>query len=953
MKKLLKNRSNRITLLFFIITMVTAVSPLISRYCINGHDLEYHLLRIESLKEGILIGHPFMKVNTLFYGGAGYASTLFYSDLFMHIPALLRVLHVGIGKSFHIYTAMIFVLCYLSAFYCAFKMTKSKFAGTVAAILLTLCPYHIDDMLVRTACGENAAFIFLPFVIYGIYNVLFEDMDRPWIFGLGFAGLIVTHPATCILAFVFALFVFLINIRAFIRQPWLFAKICIVSALAVLVTSYQWLPMLEQFASAGFYVSKNWTDLLDSAVNFSTVASGAFPGMGFMLFALAIPRVFLSRKDYPILSYVDLMLVAAFAFAAGATNIMPWERVAAYFGFLQFPWRLFAISSVLLAMADAVIAKLFINRIEDGRRNTAFEISLTLITIVMAGGAIAHQNANSMGYYDYSDDYYSHKPFTGGVIAGEGLPTTVTEPDKLIEQSDKMVYDDGTKADFTREKGSIISDIKPGHQYVDVPFIYYKGYRAYLTDAEGAVTKPEVTGEGTNGMCRVMLEGAGGRLAVSYGGTILQYVSLVVSHLFVILIFDLWYLKNKYRKKLKSRAAAAGANPGMIACLALIAAASLLSGCSVQIGNGGNKSDARFTDPEDVIDYLKVKNNVPDDTEEIEALVKVNFSQRGYDTEGKSYAVVIDERTGEQVISLVSLEDAKENTSEIIPVIPGFYGQLLREEVRSVREKYRTDSMQDRIMNATDALLCMEVFPQTATGYGVDELAVLLSDDLLDIPEDAADDIRDKYACSAVLAKAAYVIGNWERAQNATDLSEQYFKEAELMAGSGDEPVATRMWAAAELYRLTGLKTYRSVVDAIAMDTVPEGFTYEDPGFFGVFAYLMTENDTNRNVCNSMMDVAFSRSNELIKIPIEEQFYDTRLDDTTYTKDEKTARIMLDEAELATMTDYVSVSVEYKDFVQDRLSFIFGANLSGVDFTGEDEALCDTPRLFVLAGQCQ
>ena len=953
MKKLLKNRSNRITILFFIITMVTAVSPLISRYCINGHDLEYHLLRIESLKEGILIGHPFMKVNTLFYGGAGYASTLFYSDLFMHIPALLRVLHVGIGKSFHIYTAMIFVLCYLSAFYCAFKMTKSKFAGTVAAILLTLCPYHMDDMLVRTACGENAAFIFLPFVIYGIYNVLFEDMDRPWIFGLGFAGLIVTHPATCILAFVFALFVFLINIRTFIRQPWLFAKICIVSALAVLVTSYQWLPMLEQFASADFYVSKNWTDLLDSAVNFSTVASGAFPGMGFMLFALAIPRVFLSRKDYPILSYVDLMLVAAFAFAAGATNIMPWERVAAYFGFLQFPWRLFAISSVLLAMADAVIAKLFINRIEDGRRNTAFEISLTLITIVMAGGAIAHQNANSMGYYDYSDDYYSHKPFTGGVIAGEWLPTTVTEPDKLIEQSEEMVYDDGTKADFTREKGSIISDIKPGHQYVDVPFIYYKGYRAYLTDAEGAVTKPEVTGEGTNGMCRVMLEGAGGRLAVSYGGTILQYVSLVVSHLFVILIFDLWYLKNKYRKKLKSRAAAAGANPGMIACLALITAASLLSGCSVQIGNGGNKSDARFTDPEDVIDYLKVKNNVPDDTEEIEALVKVNFSQRGYDTEGKSYAVVIDERTGEQVISLVSLEDAKENTSEIIPVIPGFYGQLLREEVRSVREKYRTDSMQDRIMNATDAPLCMEVFPQTAGGYGIDELAVLLSDDLLDIPEDAADDIRDKYACSAVLAKAAYVIGNWERAQSATDLSEQYFKEAELMAGSEDEPVATRMWAAAELYRLTGLKTYRSVVDAIAMDTVPEGFTYEDPGFFGVFAYLMTENDTNRNVCNSMMDVAFSRSNELIKIPIEEQFYDTRLDDTTYTKDEKTARTMLDEAELATMTDYVSVSVEYKDFVQDRLSFIFGANLSGVDFTGEDEALCDTPRLFVLAGQCR
>ena len=82
--------------------MLVAIAPLISRYCINGHDIEYHLLRIESLKECILIGRPFLKVNTLFYGGAGYASTLFYSDLFMHIPALLRVIGVGIGKSFHI-----------------------------------------------------------------------------------------------------------------------------------------------------------------------------------------------------------------------------------------------------------------------------------------------------------------------------------------------------------------------------------------------------------------------------------------------------------------------------------------------------------------------------------------------------------------------------------------------------------------------------------------------------------------------------------------------------------------------------------------------------------------------------------------------------------------------------------------------------------------------------------
>ena len=295
MKKYLKNRENRITLIFFIITMIAAVSPLISRYCINGHDLDYHLLRIENLKEGILIGRPFMKVNTLFFGGAGYASSLFYSDLFMHIPALLRVFHVSIGKSFHIYTAIIFVLSYISTFYCVWKMSFSKFAGCVAAILLTLCPYHMDDMVVRTACGENAAFIFLPLAIYGIFNVIYEEMDKPWVFGLGFAGLIVTHPATFVMMVFTGAFAMLLNIRKLVGQPRVIVKTGIISLLALFITSYQWLPMLEQFANAQFYVSNNWTDLLDASVSFSEVAGSEFPCVGFTLFALLLPRVFLSR----------------------------------------------------------------------------------------------------------------------------------------------------------------------------------------------------------------------------------------------------------------------------------------------------------------------------------------------------------------------------------------------------------------------------------------------------------------------------------------------------------------------------------------------------------------------------------------------------------------------------------------------------------------------------------
>ncbi|MCR5673943.1 MAG: hypothetical protein K6F87_09555 [Lachnospiraceae bacterium] len=951
MKKYLQDRENRISLIFFLITMITAISPLISRYCINGHDLDYHLLRIESLKEGILIGKPFLKVNTLFFGGAGYASTMFYSDLFMHIPALLRVMHVSIGKSFHIYTAIIFALCYISTYYCVTKMSMSKFAGTVAAILLTLCPYHMDDMLVRTACGENAAFIFLPLAIYGIFNVVYEEMDKPWVFGLGFSGLILTHPATCLITVCLGVAVFLLYFRKFTKEPRLFIRLCVVSMLALFVTSYQWLPMLEQFASAKFYVSNNWTDLLDASVGFSDLASSTFPCVGIMLFALIIPRFFLSRKDYPILAFVDLMIAFACIFAVGATNIMPWERVAKYFGFLQFPWRLFIMTSTLLAMADAIVLKLFIDRFEEPKRSRAFETTLIVVLVVTAQMAISHQSENSMGYYDYSDDYYSYKPFTASVVAGEWLPVTVTKPEDLTDQSEHFVFDDGSECDFTRERATVIADISDSHEYADVPFVYYKGYRAVIEGGDGSKTVLDINGEGDNGMCRVALNGATGTLTVKYAGTILQYVALIITHLFLLLIFDLVYLKNKYKKKLKSRAAAAGANLGKIACMAVsFMIATSLCACSVNVDS--ETKSTSYSNPDEVIDLLKGLNNEAEDAEAVDegSLIKVNCSKKGYDSKGKSYAVLIDESSGEQVISVIPADEAKELSNEEITVTDGLYEKLLADEVKIVKENYRTGSLKTRVMNATDALLCMEVFPESAKRKNIASLAKELGDDILNIPEDKISDIPDKYNYAAVIAKAAYVLPDWEKTEYATGVAEEFFKDAESQSGSDAEPVASRLWAAAELYRLTGSKTYRSVVDAIAMDVVTEGFSYEEPGYLGLFAYLMSPYPTNYNVCTNMMEVIFSKANALIKQNVESEFANIRLDGKTKEKEADRAALMLEEVSLVTMTNYISVSVEYKGYVQDRLNYIYGANLSGVDFTQDDNILCDAPMLFVLTG---
>lgn len=959
----ISKRENYISVIFFIITMIIATSPLVSRYCINGHDIDYHLLRIESLKEGILIGKPFLKVNTLFFGGAGYASSMFYSDLFLYFPALLRVLGVSIGKSYHLFVASIFALCYLTTYYSVYKMSVSKYAASIAAIIMTLCPYHMDDMLLRAACGEYCALVFVPLAIYGIYNVIFEEMDNPWAFGIGFGGLILTHPATCIMCVAFGILVFVIFIDRLIKDPSIVLKLVAVCATVMAATAFYWVPMCEQFATTSFYVSDNWSDMLDSALNFSAVFSKTFPCLGFLLIAFMLPRFTLRKKDYPILSYVDAMLAASLLFVIGSTNIVPWEIIGKYFSFLQFPWRFLLMSSTLLAISDAIILKIFIERIGDNKKEFICDFMLVAVLALFAATAFERFSQESFEYYDYGDDYYSFKPYTVNVIGGEWLPKTVTDRDMLVAQSGFMIFDESFTEEFTRQRATITRDIDESHNYADVPFIYYKGYAAYLTDDEGNKTKLEVTGEGYNGMCRVYLNGQTGHLSVLYKSTVLQIVSYVISAVTILALFALWFFEYRNKKKLRINAQKAGAVIGTTLTVILLPIGLMtLSGCSSPLSqtvlDAGEKSGNPYSglaSPEEMVDYLKSKDEEQEKEEEalkeqeIKNLTTVNICKKGYESgkEGaKGFAVKIDESTGEQVISLISPQEGKEACPDDFYEKESLYELLISKEIEHI--KTADAGMNELIMNEADMLLCLEILPDKKGTADMRNTALSIADRIFE-KKDECKNLTDKYNVAAILTKAAFVLDEWEKGDDALNFARDLFDEAEGTSDIESEPASSRVFAAAELYRMTGLKTYRSVVDATLMDLVPEGFSYENPGYYGLFTYLISENPGNYNVSTGMMDYIFSKANAIIKEDFENEILSVRIDDKLRDNEEKLIRENLEKAKIVAIADYISVCVEYEKYIENVLCYTCGANLSGTDYTEEGEILEFEP-LYLMYG---
>ncbi len=531
MKEYFKKNENRIVWLISIITLLIACSPLISRYCINGHDIDYHLLRIESLKAGILMGKPFLKVNVLFFGGAGYASSMFYPDFLLYIPAILRAAGVSINASYHIFVTICFILCYYSMYYSISRMLRSKYAGLISAVLVTLCQYHMDDIYVRSAVGEYTAFIFIPLVLYGIYDLLYEGMKKPWILGTGFAGVLLCHTSSFVMCLLFAIAACLIKIKVF-KNTDIMKRLIFTAVVTAGVTCVYWLPMMEQLFDTSFYVSTPWIEPSTEAVNFASIFFNSFPSLGILVVVFCLPRVLLKKEgeNRNIIEFADYLIIAGILFSLIASDLFPWERLGKYLSFIQFPWRFFIMASVLFAMADGIILYLTARKFALDKYDIPLEGTFAVIVLIVCGiFAYGNLSVNDQGYYDYSDDYYDYKPFTANVIAGEWLPESVISKETLVRESERMTADNGELVDFTRIKNTVIADISGKYKYIDVPFIYYKGYEASIDD-NGEKTRLNVSGDGNNGFVRVdMKEGLTGKLKVYYAGTMLQIISKIIT----------------------------------------------------------------------------------------------------------------------------------------------------------------------------------------------------------------------------------------------------------------------------------------------------------------------------------------------------------------------------------------------------------------------------------------
>ena len=183
-------------------------------------DTIFQWARVWGLANGIKNGDFPVRIQPEWANGYGYAVSVFYGDLFLYFPAILVLLKLPIYMACKIYLLMINIGTVILSYVSFKKISKNISIGLVCSAAYSLSIYRMCNIYYRGAVGEYTAMMLLPVVALGIWNILFEDVEkkkyrRQWmILSLGMSGIILTHVLSCEMI---ALFLFIICIVAYRR----------------------------------------------------------------------------------------------------------------------------------------------------------------------------------------------------------------------------------------------------------------------------------------------------------------------------------------------------------------------------------------------------------------------------------------------------------------------------------------------------------------------------------------------------------------------------------------------------------------------------------------------------------------------------------------------------------------------------------------------------------------
>lgn len=553
---------NKKVLSYLIICLITifACIPLFSKYMNISHDDGIqHICRIIGTNDALIEGNLFPVILSDFCNGFGYSWSIFYSPLTAYLPLIFKLFTTSFTLCLKLFIFVTMLLSGIFMYKLVYKISNSYKAGLISAIIYIIAPYHLTDLYNRIAVAELASFVFLPITFLGIYN-LFNGSKKTYYIAIGAIGLILSHNVITVYTAIFSLIYLLTNYKK-LKNKNIIRTIIINVLIILLCTSFYWIPLLEHFFATTYevFIPNRMYDLdtikeskLFIAELFLTKPWGDNFHIGIPIL-LGVILAF-KYKDNIEMKYkkdVSIFLIFGLASIIMTLRIFPFEYLPRIFRMLQFTWRMMMFASFFLSIVSGITIAMLLNKNTD-RNKTILIISALLIYLT-----VLVITTVDMVDIPFEEKEYL-EPVNLNMIAGKVHPGCATFeylPQKaysninyIKKRANIAIILEGTANILNENKNGTkmtfeLTDVKDKVK-IELPYIYYLGYTAKITDNDNNTANIEIK-ESDNGFCMIEVSNLeNGIISIKYEGTSLMKISYGLTIIGIIAIVYV-IMKNK------------------------------------------------------------------------------------------------------------------------------------------------------------------------------------------------------------------------------------------------------------------------------------------------------------------------------------------------------------------------------------------------------------------------
>lgn len=604
-KYILSDMANMV--LIFVISLFICKLILFKSDALFDNDVDFHYARVMSTVHAWM-DHQFVpQLDPTAVKGFGYSWNLFYGPLPTYFIAGLFFICRDLAFSVNL-TSVIIVFCIGLMMYRYIKYrTQSQGAALVSAVSMITSTSVLLNIYQYSGYGPLFAMFFAILSLYGIQLIFDKEKNGLGVLLLGFggSGMLLSHTLSCLVMVIYIMLLLICHFKITLKRM----KSFVLSAcLSLGLSAYFLLPFIElknlniyNLFNKSFvkvYMWKNPNSMNFGRVSFKQMFSleqlnvASFPIVSFIISLVLLCLICsllvfkrIKKEESKLLSDVFLFFLFALSIFVLCSNWMDWHKLPGFLWTMQSPIRIMFYASGLLFSVYIGLSYSYVIRKAPRFITIILSIFLVVINVIFSQSLIDSPHNNFAKYFHNLkkiDASYSieGEQFLKTAI-GEFFPTSIGTQEKSLSQIisekdfayyfslgyiypalDKRIQEgivntsDNQPTNFKvheqkYSRSEFVFDVPKMVKTTDVeiPKIYYPGYKAYSYMNGEKVALRVVPSK--RGFVQVNLpKEKAGRIIVYYGlsrATIIG-VSLTLLSIFISICYLIKYRRDKKRE---------------------------------------------------------------------------------------------------------------------------------------------------------------------------------------------------------------------------------------------------------------------------------------------------------------------------------------------------------------------------------------------------------------------